>query len=258
MAIVPRLNRIPGSSLIAMQERLQKVIARAGRASRREAERLISEGRVKVNSSTVTALGTKVDPAHDTLEVDGKKLTLAPATLYVLLNKPAGYVSTLRDPQKRPIVVDLLKGISARVFPVGRLDYDAEGLILLTNDGELAHRLHHPRYGIRRTYEVKVKGVPSEEALVLLRKGIELEDGITFPAGVSFLREALTNSWIRITLREGRNKQVKRMCAAVGHEVIRIRRVRFGSLTLGSLKPGEYRFLTPSEVKSLYKLVSLG
>ena len=241
-----------------MQERLQKVIARAGRASRREAERLISEGRVKVNSSTVTELGTKVDPAHDVIDVDGKKLTRAPALLYILLNKPAGYVSTLRDPQKRRIVVDLLKGISTRVFPVGRLDYDAEGLLLLTNDGALAHRLHHPRYGIRRTYEVKVKGVPSEETLSLLCTGIQLEDGITLPARAGFLREAVTNSWIRITLSEGRNKQVKRMCAAVGHEVIKIKRLRFGSLALGSLGPGQYRFLTTDEVKGLYKLVSLG
>src|SRR4030042_2879993 len=159
------LKKIPSSSFIAMQERLQKVIARAGIASRREAERLIREGRVTVNRSTVTALGTKVDPAHDVISVDGKKLTRPPATLYILLHKPAGYVSTLCDPEKRPIVVELLGGVSARVFPVGRLDYDAEGLLLLTNDGALAHRLHHPRYGIKRTYEVKVKGVLSEEAL---------------------------------------------------------------------------------------------
>lgn len=233
------------------------MIARAGRSSRREAERLISEGRVKVNSSTVTELGTKVDPAHDTICVDGKKLAAAPSALYILLNKPAGYVSTVHDPEKRPTVVDLLKGVSARVFPVGRLDYDAEGLILLTNDGTLAHRLHHPRYGIRRTYEVKVKGVPCEEAMARLRTGIRLEDGMTLPARADFLREALTNSWIRVTLREGKNRQVKRMCAAVGHGVIKIKRVKFAALTMGGLNPGEYRFLTPREVKGLYKLVSL-
>jgi len=161
------------------------VIARAGIASRREAERFIREGRVSVNRSTVTELGTKVDPACDVIVVDGKKLAGPPAHLYILLHKPHGYVSTLRDPEKRPIVVDLLRGVRARVFPVGRLDYDAEGLLLLTNDGPLTHRLHHPRYGIKRTYEVKVKGVPSEEALDRLRSGIPLEDGMTHPAPIA-------------------------------------------------------------------------
>ncbi len=241
----------------AMQERLQKVIARAGIASRREAERLIREGRVSVNRSTVTELGTKVDPACDVIVVDGKKITSLPAHLYIMLHKPPGYVSTLRDPEKRPIVVDLLGSVGTRVFPVGRLDYDAEGLLLLTNDGPLAHRLHHPRYGIRRTYEVKVKGVPSEEALARIRTGIPLEDGMTLPARARFLRKAIHNSWMRITLCEGRNRQVKRMCTAVGHPAIKIKRVSFGTLTLGTLEPGRHRYLTREEVKSLYKLVSL-
>lgn len=240
-----------------MQERLQKVIARAGVASRREAERLIRDGRVSVNRKTVTTLGTKVDPACDVIVVDGKKLTGPPAHLYILLHKPPGYVSTLRDPEKRPIVVDLLGSLGSRVFPVGRLDYDAEGLLLLTNDGLLAHRLHHPRYGIMRRYEVKVKGVPSEEALAGLRTGIQLEDGMTRPARAHFLRKAVNNSWIRITLSEGRNRQVKRMCAAVGHPAIKIKRVSFGPLLLGTLEPGRHRYLTREEVKSLYKLVSL-
>jgi len=240
-----------------MQERLQKVIARAGIASRRDAERLIREGRVTVNRNTVTELGTKVDPASDVIAVDGKKLAGPPAHLYILLHKPHGYVSTLRDPEKRPIIVDLLRGVRERVFPVGRLDYDAEGLLLLTNDGPLTHRLHHPRYGIKRTYEVKVKGVPSEEALDRLRKGIPLEDGMTHPARVGFLRSSINNSWIRITLGEGRNRQVKRMCAFVGHPAIKIKRVSFGSLRLGTLEPGRHRYLTREEVKELYKLVSL-
>jgi 23S rRNA pseudouridine2605 synthase len=240
-----------------MLERLQKVIARAGLASRREAERLIGEGRVTVNRSTVTELGTKVDPASDVIVVDGKKLTSPPAHLYILLHKPPGYVSTLRDPEKRPIIVDLLGSVRARVFPVGRLDYDAEGLMLLTNDGPLANRLHHPRYGIRRTYEVKVKGVPSEDALERLRRGVQLEDGMTLPARVRFLRKSINNSWIRITLGEGRNRQVKRMCAAVDHPAIKIKRVNFGTLSLGTLEPGKHRYLTREEVKSLYKLVAL-
>jgi pseudouridine synthase len=242
---------------MVMQERLQKVIARAGIASRREAERLISEGRVSVNRRTVTELGTKVDATCDAIVVDGKKLTGAPAHLYILLHKPPGYVSTLRDPEKRPIIIDLLGSVRARVFPVGRLDYDAEGLMLLTNDGSLAHRLHHPRYGIRRTYEVKVKGVPSEEALEHLREGVQLEDGMTLPARARFLRKSIHNSWIRITLGEGRNRQVKRMCAAVDHPAIKIKRVSFGPLSLGGLESGRSRYLTREEVMSLYKLVSL-
>ncbi len=242
---------------MAMQERLQKVIARMGIASRREAERIIREGRVSVNRSTVTELGTKVDAACDVIVVDGKKLTAPPAHLYILLHKPPGYVSTLRDPENRPVVVDLLGSIPSRVFPVGRLDYDAEGLLLLTNDGPLAHRLHHPRYGVRRTYEVKVKGVPSEESLNCLRTGMRLEDGMTLPARVGFLRKAIHNSWIRMTLGEGRNRQVKRMCAAVGHPALKIKRVSFGPLTLGDLEPGRIRYLTREEVKNLYRLVSL-
>jgi pseudouridine synthase len=240
-----------------MLERLQKVIARAGLASRREAERLIREGRVTVNRRTVTELGTKVDSACDAIVVNGKKLAAPPAHLYILLHKPPGYVSTLRDPESRPIIVDLLGSVRARVFPVGRLDYDAEGLMLLTNDGPLAHRLHHPRFGIRRTYEVKVKGVPSEEALERLRTGVQLEDGMTLPAGARFLRKSINNSWIRITLGEGRNRQVKRMCAAVDHPAIKIKRVSFGTLSLGDLEPGRSRYLTREEVKSLYKLVAL-
>ncbi len=240
-----------------MQERLQKVIAHAGITSRREAERLILDGQVVVNGSVITTLGTKVDPAHDVITVKGARVKPASEKLYLLMNKPVGYVSTVKDPQQRPVIIDLLRPIKSRVYPVGRLDYDAEGLILLTNDGELAYRLQHPRYRISRTYEVKVKDFFPGEKLSLLRKGIQLEDGMTLPAKATFLKMAMRNSWLSITLYEGRNKQVKRMCAAAGHPVLKIKRVRFGSLKLGRLPAGDYRHLTKDEVKGLYRLVGL-
>lgn len=240
-----------------MQERLQKVIAHAGIASRREAERLILEGQVVVNGCVVTTLGTKVDPERDSITVKGCAVKPLSEKLYVMVNKPAGCVSTVRDPQQRPVVVDLLGQITSRVYPVGRLDYDAEGLLLLTNDGELAYRLQHPRYRISRTYEVKVKDVFSAEKLPLLRKGVQLEDGVTLPAKATFLKKAPRNSWLTITLCEGRNRQVKRMCAAVGHPVLKIKRIRFGSLQLGGLSTGGYRHLTREEVAGLYRMVGL-
>ena len=240
-----------------MQERLQKIIAHAGVASRREAERLIVLGQVAVNGTIVTKLGTKVDPARDIITVNGSVINTSPEKLYVMLNKPAGYVSTVKDPEKRPIVMDLLDRVGSRVYPVGRLDYDAEGLLLLTNDGELAHKLQHPRYRISRTYEVKVKGSPPNGKLSLLRKGIQLEDGMTLPAKAAFLKKTLNNTWITVTLFEGRNRQVKRMCAAIDHPVMKIKRIRFGSLYLSSLALGRYRKLTKDEVKSLYSLVNL-
>jgi pseudouridine synthase len=240
-----------------MLERLQKVISHAGIASRREAERLITEGRVAVNGAIVTQLGTKVDLIHDKVKIDGRLVKFLPEKVYIILNKPTGYVSTLKDPQKRPVVADLLDRNLTRVFPVGRLDYDAEGLLLLTNDGELAHRLQHPRYRISRTYEVKVKDVPTARELSYLRKGVKLEDGITLPAKITFLKKVMKNCWFKITIYEGRNKQVKRMCAAIGHPVLKLKRVKFGSLGLGGLSQGQYRHLTEGEFKKLYTLVSL-
>ena len=240
-----------------MQERLQKFIARAGVASRREAERFITEGRVAVNGCIITKLWTKVDPVRDVIKFDGRLVRSSPKKLYVVLNKPVGYVSTLKDPQGRPVIMELLDRITVRVYPVGRLDYDAEGLMLLTNDGELAHRLQHPRYGISRTYEVKIKDVPTDDALSPVRKGVKLEDGITLPAKVTFLRRTMKNCWLKMTLSEGRNRQVKRMFAAIGYPVMKLKRVKFGVIGLGNLKRGQYRHLTEDEVKHLYNLVSL-
>jgi pseudouridine synthase len=240
-----------------MQERLQKFIARAGVASRREVERFITEGRVAVNGCIITKLGTKVDPVRDVIKFDGRLVRSSPKKLYVVLNKPVGYVSTLKDPQGRPVIMELLNRITVRVYPVGRLDYDAEGLMLLTNDGELAHRLQHPRYGISRTYEVKIKDIPTDDELSRVRKGIKLEDGVTLPAKVTFLRRTMKNCWLKMTLSEGRNRQVKRMFAAIGHPVMKIKRVKFGVIGLGNLMKGQYRHLTEDEVKDLYDLVSL-
>lgn len=240
-----------------MRERLQKVIARAGISSRRKAERFITEGRVAVNGSIVTQLGTRVDPARDVIRVDGKVVKSFPENVHILLHKPVGYVSTLQDPQERPVIIDLLNHITTRIYPVGRLDYDAEGLLLLTNDGKLAHRLQHPRYRISRTYEVKVKDVPTDDELSCLRKGVELEDGITLPAKVAFLKRTIRNCWLKITMYEGRNKQVKRMFATIGHPVMKLKRVKFGPLSLANVLRGQYRHLTKDEVKKLYKLVSL-
>jgi 23S rRNA pseudouridine2605 synthase len=234
--------------------RLQKIIAAAGIASRRKAEELISSGRVAVNGRTVTELGTKADPERDHIRVDGRLLHGPQRRIYVLLNKPKGYVTTVSDPEGRPTVMSLLGGIKSRVYPVGRLDYASEGLLLLTNDGDLAQQLMKAASHVPKTYLVKVSGQPSEEALRKLRSGvsIETEEGRrvkTAPAKIRIVREA-TNPWYEITLIEGRNRQIRRMFAQVGHQVEKIRRIRYGPLQL-DLPPGRYRQLTPQEVSRL-------
>ncbi|HNU72512.1 MAG TPA: pseudouridine synthase [Thermodesulfobacteriota bacterium] len=230
-------------------ERLHKIIAEAGVTSRRKAELLIREGRVKVNGRVVSEVGTSVDPEQCSVTVDGRQLRLPRNKTTILLYKPTGYITSVVDPLGRPTVLDLVKGVEARLFPVGRLDYDAEGLLLLTNDGEFANVLLHPRYQVARTYLVKVKGQPSAESIQRLRSGIPLPDGKTMPARVSFVEATRNNSWIRITVSEGRNRLIKRMFEAVGHRVLKLKRIQFGPFTVGSLKPGEYRILAPDEVK---------
>jgi len=183
------------------------------------------------------------------IRVDGNTISTEKTFCYIALYKPAEYVTTMSDPQKRPTVVDLTRDVHERVYPVGRLDYDAEGLLLLTNDGEFANVLLHPRYQVARTYLVKVKGQPSAESIQRLRGGIPLPDGKTMPARVSFVEATRNNSWIRITVSEGRNRLIKRMFEAVGHRVLKLKRIQFGPFTVGSLKPGEYRILAPDEVK---------
>src|SRR5918999_2726407 len=198
-------------------ERLQKILSQAGVASRRAAEKLIAEGRVSVNGTTVREMGTKADPAVDDIRVDGRRIKAAQTLRYILLNNPAGHVTTRSDPQRRPTVIDLLQGVREYVYPVGRLDYDTEGLLLLTNDGELAAQLTHPRHGVERTYEARVAGMPDERAIEKLRRGVPLDGKRTLPADVMLLnRDRDTDGVLLITIREGRNRQVRRMCEAVG------------------------------------------
>jgi len=226
-------------------ERLQKVLAQAGIGSRRACELLIEEGRVSVNGE-IAQLGRRVDPDHDVVEVDGSQIGVRPGLVHYLLNKPAGVVTTAADTHGRPTVVELVPA-EPRVFPVGRLDVETEGLLLLTNDGDLAHRLTHPSFGVDKEYLATVEGRPSRATLRRLREGVELEDGLTAPAKASELSPGL----LRITIHEGRNRQVRRMCEAVGHPVQRLVRVRIGPLVDRQLAPGEWRALSRDEVRTL-------
>lgn len=227
-------------------ERLQKVLARAGIGSRRACDELIAEGRVTVNGARAV-LGQRVDPSADAVAVDGVPVPVAPGLVYYLLNKPSGVVSTAADPEGRRTVVDLVPD-TPRVFPVGRLDYETEGLIVLTNNGDLAQLLAHPSHGIAKEYLADVEGTPSSGALRRLREGVELEDGLTAPATVGQISPGL----LRIVIHEGRNRQVRRMCEAVGHPVRRLVRTRIGPIGDTSLRPGRWRHLTPEEVRTLY------
>ena len=241
-----------------MKVRLQKAIAEAGVASRRKAEEMIRQGRVTVNGRVVTQQGVRVDPEKDHVKVDGRHLKPAPPLVYVMLNKPRGHVSSLNDPAGRPTVADLLRGVRLRVFPVGRLDFDSEGLMLLTNHGELAQALLHPRYHVPKTYLIKVKGVLTADQISALERGVRLEEGITSPAGVKKVRKVEQNSWLEVTIYEGRKHQVKRMLEAVEHPVLKLTRVRFGPLSLGQLALGEYRYLTDREANALRQIATRG
>ncbi|WP_442601144.1 pseudouridine synthase [Paenibacillus sp. KN14-4R] len=235
-----------------MEERLQKVLAAAGIASRRKCEEIILAGRVQVNEETVTTLGVKVDPAVDLITVDGKRIA-GENKIYVMLNKPKGVITSANDPGGRRVVTDYLKGITERVYPVGRLDYDTEGLLLLTNDGEFAHLLTHPKHHVPKTYHATVKGVPHGSILDKLRAGVELEDGMTAPAIVEYadVDTDKKESVISITIFEGRNRQVRRMFDAVSFPLVKLKRVQFGSMTLSGLPRGKYRHLGADEVKEL-------
>ncbi|MFO0732840.1 MAG: pseudouridine synthase [Nitrospiraceae bacterium] len=230
---------------------MQKLIAGTGLSSRRKAEEMITAGRVTVNGIVVTELGTKVDPERDHVKVDGKHLRAAQPFVYLMLNKPKHVMSTLDDPEGRPTVKDFLHGVTVRVFPVGRLDFDSEGLMLLTNNGDLAQALLHPKYHVAKTYLIKVKGVLNDEDIDALERGVKLEDGVTAPAKVVKVSKAESNSWLEVTIHEGRKHQVKRMMEAVGHPVIKLTRVRMGPLVLGDLPSGTYRFLTDREANRL-------
>jgi 23S rRNA pseudouridine2605 synthase len=236
------------------ETRLQKLIAQAGRASRRAAEKLILERRVTVNGRIITELGAQADPDRDEIRVDQEILRFSAAKHYLLFYKPKKCVTTLSDPQGRKTVLDFVPNRGIRIFPVGRLDYDAEGLLLLTNDGALAHALQHPRFGVKKVYEVKVKGHPDASALDELRSGVILEEGKTSPAEVEVLRFLPRACWLRLVLHQGWYRQIKRMCEKVGHPVLKIKRIEYGPLHLIGLKPGSWRELTAGEVASLYRV----
>ncbi len=241
-------------------ERLQKIIAAAGIASRRKSEELITSGRVQVNGQVITELGSKANPETDHIRVNGKLLQGAQRHSYLLLNKPKGYVTTMHDPQNRPTVMDLMRGVKGRIYPVGRLDYASEGLLILTNDGALAHQLMKAASHVSKTYLVKVAGTPTEDAIAKLRQGVSIatDEGKrvrTAPAAIRIVKES-ANPWYEITLIEGRNRQIRRMFEAVGHHVEKIKRVRYGPLTL-DVPPGEYRSLTLQEIARLKSATAL-
>jgi len=239
-----------------MKTRLQKVISDAGLTSRREAERWISEGRVKVNGNVVTKLGTTVDPLLDEVRARGKLISRSQGRVFILLNKPTDFLTTMgKDERGRKTVMDLIKNIPTRVFPVGRLDYNTQGALLLSSDGALSKKLLDPKYKVSRNYLVKVRGVPDEKTLRRLRRGIGLDNQSTLPLEAEIDRVSGKNSFIKIKMFEGKNRHVKRICEAVGHSVIRLKRTHFGNLNLIGLPLGAYRFLTPREIKSLELLV---
>jgi 23S rRNA pseudouridine2605 synthase len=234
-----------------MEERLQKILAQAGIASRRSAEQLIRDGRIRINGQVVVEMGYKADPAHDRITCDGKPIT-SEQKVYLLLNKPAGYVTTLSDPQGRPVVSDLTADIPLRLFPVGRLDLDTEGALLMTNDGELGNAILHPRYEVKKTYEALVVGSPSRETIKRLQEGIELDGFITRPAAIRILKQNKDQTLVEIIIHEGKKRQVRKMFAAVHHRVLHLKRTAYGKLRLGTLPLGKYRVLTPADLKNIF------
>lgn len=233
-------------------ERLQKYLASAGVASRRGAEELIRQGRIRVNGRIVQEMGSKVTPGKDHVTLDGRTVTSEEQKMYLLLNKPTGYVTTLSDPQGRPIVTDLLQGIETRLFPVGRLDLNTEGALILTNDGELGNYVLHPRYEVNKTYEALVQGIPSKAKLKLLENGILLETGKTSPARVKIITPRNRNALVEIIIHEGKKRQVRKMFQAIDHRVIELKRTAYGKLLLGKLPSGKYRFLSKNDLKNLF------
>ncbi|MCW5828597.1 MAG: rRNA pseudouridine synthase [Deltaproteobacteria bacterium] len=238
-----------------MEERLQKLLSNAGIASRREAEDLIRAGRVTLNGKAVTELGTRANPAKDDIRLDGERVFSGKPEYYVLY-KPRNVVTTLDDDKNRPHVGAYVSRLQKRVFPVGRLDFDSEGLLLLTNDGEFSNRVMHPRYKVPKTYLVKVKGRPDERAVQRLRTGVMLEDGPTLPARVELSRPTRANTWLKITVYEGRNRIIRRMCERVRFPVVKLHRIGVGAIYLGKMKPGELRKFTPREMAYVKELLA--
>jgi pseudouridine synthase len=237
------------------QDRLQKILSQAGVASRRASEQLMLDGRVTMNGTTVRELGTKADPTRDDIRVDGRRIKVPDWHRYILLNKPRGYVTTRSDPHKRPTVIDLIADVRDYVYPVGRLDFDTEGLLILTNDGDLAARLTHPRHGVARVYEAHVRGIPDSHDITRLARGIVIEGRRTQPAVVKVLHARSDDATLEIAVREGRNRQVRNMCEAIGHPVSTLRRVAIGPIRDSKLRPGRWRDLAEAEVARLQAAV---
>lgn len=239
---------------MAESMRLQKYLSQAGVASRRKAEEMMTAGRVSVNGARCTELGTKVDPDTDRIEVDGSIVSLPVNFVYLLVNKPRGYITTLDDPQDRPIITDLLPPKMPRVWPVGRLDWDSEGLLLMTDDGDLTHALTHPSHHVKKGYGVKLRGKISDDspALATLKDGIELDGEMCAPAQIAIRGFTDKHTWVEFVIEEGRNRQIRRMCEAVGWTVLRLRRIALGPLTIENVSPGDYRSLSSDEVLMLY------
>jgi 23S rRNA pseudouridine2605 synthase len=241
-----------------MQIRLNKFLSQAGVASRREADRMIEEGRVRVNNQLVEELGYKIDDEKDRVEVNGKKVTRDKELIYLVLNKPAGYLVTCKDPFQRPTIKSLLVDLEKRVFPIGRLDCQSEGLLLLTNDGELAYRLTHPRYKIKKIYLVKIKGELDSSDLDKLERGVLIDGKKTAPAKVALLASSPKKSLLKIAIHEGKKREVRKMCEVIGHEVLELKRIAFAGLKLNKLGPGKWRYLTHREIAKLKELVEIG
>lgn len=238
-----------------MKIRLQKYMAQCGVASRRKCEEMIKSGQVTINGEVVRDMGVKIDPSHDRVFVNGKRISLEENYVYIMLNKPRGYITTVKDQYNRPTVMDLVKDISERIYPIGRLDYESEGLLLLTNDGNIAFHLTHPRHQIDKEYVVRVEGCPSSEDIDKLRNGIDIGGFITSPAQVDLIRKNKQTSLIRITIKEGKNRQVRRMFDAIGHPVIYLKRIRICNIKLGNLELGKWRHLTNKELEALKDLI---
>ena len=234
-----------------MKERLQKIIAAAGVDSRRHAEKLITAGRVSVNDVVVCELGTQADAAKDVIRVDGKIISVEKTMIYIALHKPAGYVTTMSDPEQRPTVVDLISGVPERVYPVGRLDYDSEGLLLLTNDGDFAQKIQHPRFQSPKVYRVKIQGRISRDEVKQLSRGVKLSDGLFKPENIQIEKFNDKSCWLRLTLKEGKNRIIRRGLEAAGYRVARLVRIAIGDVALGNLKQGDWRYLTSKETALL-------
>lgn len=235
-----------------LEVRLQKYLAQCGIASRRKSEDLILKGMVQVNNETITKLGVKINPEKDVVTINGKVIKPEPEKVYIMLNKPKGYITTVKEQFNRPSIMDLLKGVKQRIFPVGRLDKDTSGLLLLTNDGEFAYTLTHPKHHIKKKYIAEIKGVPDNKSLDKFKKGLKIENYITSPAEIRVVSKKKKSSIVEIVIYEGRNRQIRKMCEAIGHPVISLHRTAIGGLELKDLPEGKWRYLSKDELKLIY------